>query len=505
MHRVRRWLALALIACRVCPPHAVAGITLDELPVVHRSKLTDPQLRSLHAICTLRAVDKGAPVFHAGEYGNACAIVLRGVLAPQAHGSVAAAIAHSQAGQHWKAIHDVTGLLFSKASPLAALKAAVAKEKAAMAAAPAQTPLKEPSGAAGLNGGNGNAHGSGGASATAGRSASPTHASPPHGHGPDAEMDPGSTKANQLGPGTAVGVAAMLVSDRGAKVAWHEHDDVVAAEPALVAMVPKGADLTAFIGVLPSFEQLLQRTAKARLLRTYGAALLGPQATSVQAQRRIISIADRCRLLHAKGGQVIAAHGDEPHALHVVVAGSVRAQRHRAADATPSKLPGGPRLVEGARTVAPGQAFGEAALLMRGAVCDATYRAGHTGATLLQVPRHLFSELLGKDRTLFAALHIKLLRHEARLVAILAHPRARAAFAGFVETVCGDSHSLDAYESMHAYAQLAPNGLAAAARTVGTSILGEFVREPSPRPIALSRDTRTGVLGNSTLPVDKGK
>ena len=102
--------------------------------------------------------------------------------------------------------------------------------------------------------------------------------------------------------------------------------------------------------------------------------------------------------------------------------------------------------------------------------------------------------MLGKDRTLLAALHIKLLKGEATLAAILAHPRARAAFAGFVEKVCSDHHSLDAYEAMHAYAQLAPSGLEAAARSVGESITSEFLREPAPREIQLSADVRRQVL-----------
>ena len=137
-------------------------------------------------------------------------------------------------------------------------------------------------------------------------------------------------------------------------------------------------------------------------------------------------------------------------------------------------------------------------------VSDATYRASGSSlggdTTLLELPRALFFDLLGKDRTLLAALHIKLLREDASLSAILAHPRSRAAFAGFIERVCYDRHSLEAYEAMHAYAQLGPNGLANAARAVGKSIVNDFLREPgpAPRPIELSSDTRSAI--QETLP-----
>lgn len=550
----------------------IAAVALDELPTVHRSRLTDPQLRTLSAVCTLRSVGKGQAVFHAGELGHAFAIVVRGVLAPAAHGAIAAAIGLAQAHQHWKAVHDVTSLL-SK-SPLSALKA-----KAATTASPPAIGAIADGSTAAVD-----------ASASAANGAAqprtppkvqvhdpnhgrPTPTSHPGSH-PRDPMEPGAMKLNQLGPGTPVGVAAMLVGDKGAHVAWLEHDDVVAAEPSLVAVINRGADLNAFLGIIPPFEQLLQRVAKARLLRTYGAALLGAQAASAQAQRKIVSIADRCRLLQAKAQQVITTSGEEVHSLHIVVAGTVRAQRkavahtaggaHHASPneehAKPSTNGGTPAVsaspsdgggevgaagangsstqmggavragevtvVEDTQTIAPGEAFGEGALLMRGTVCDATYRAGASGATLLQVPRHSFFELLGKDRTLLAALHIKLLRHEASLAAILAHPRARAAFAGFVERVCSDHHSLEAYaalpalplprhppalvptpprrahsslgvdgryEAMHAYAQLAPSGLAAAARTVGHAIHTEFIRHPAPRPIRLTDGTRRAV------------
>ena len=57
------------------------------------------------------------------------------------------------------------------------------------------------------------------------------------------------------------------------------------------------------------------------------------------------------------------------------------------------------------RNVSPGQSFGEGALLMHGAVCDARYQTGASGATLLEVPRHLFFQmLLRPSLTLFGLL-----------------------------------------------------------------------------------------------------
>ena len=381
-----------------------------------------------------------------------------------------------------------------------------------------------------------------------------------------------ATKAHQLGPGSIVGLTAMLVGEKGAVVQWHEHDDVVAAEPSLVAVIHKGYELQLFLTQLPASSELaLQRVVKARLLRTFAASMLGAQAQSAQAQRRLVSIADRCRLVQARGGQTIVPQGGEVNALHILVNGHVTARTKREGPGascntdsagrpigilkdgppagpleqlltpltTPTKKTGvvlgsarasegalgGPPFEDTIRVVTPGHCFGEGALLVRGAVCDATYKAADSGGCcLLEVPRHLFYQLLGKDRTLLAALHIKLLRTDASLAAILAHPRARAAFAGFVERVratrlspalscmhhpttltsnpsttpqvCGDHHSLDAYEAMRAYAQLSPNSLDAAARSVGESIIAEFMRPEGTlgvRPLQLSDAARRRV------------
>jgi len=148
------------------------------------------------------------------------------------------------------------------------------------------------------------------------------------------------------------------------------------------------------------------------------------------------------------------------------------------------------------RIIPAGHAFGEGALLMPGSVADSTYRSISAGCTLLVVPRPCFYQLLDKDMTLLAALHVKLLRGEASLKAILTHPRARAAFAGFLQKVCADYHSLDAYESMHAYARLSPAGLHHAARTVGEAIVTDFLLPSSPKPASVSEATRNTVLIN---------
>jgi CRP-like cAMP-binding protein len=511
-------------------------------------------------LCTLRAVDKGQPVFHAGELGNSIAIVVRGMLQPTCHGAVAAALAPSKADTHWKALSDVKGLLDlanqARGGEGGPNKSPTLAAKAAKAAAKKEGDSTDDAAA---GSGQQKAHDGGGGDAAGGVFAALAKRRKADGSDTDSSAN---SRGNQLGPGTPVGVATMMVGDTGAHVAWHEHDDVAAAEPSLVILVHKGLDLSSFLELLPkSMEDFLQRVARARLLRTFGASLLGPQANSAQAQRRLVSIADKCRLLHARGGEVVVHQGGDVGALHVVVAGSVKAatvkrrkalapaddddddgggggggggrgggaaipvtaadadtspaavvQRVSAAAAavfTPPTKAGGrgmsvvsedyPTAEETHtldRIVSAGQSFGEGALLMRGAVCDATYRAAPGGATLLEVPRHLFFQMLAKDRTLLAALHIKLLQQDASLSAILAHPRARAAFAGFVEKVCSDHHALDAYEAMHAYAKLAPAHLDAAARTVGESIIHEFVREPAPRPVQLSAEARSAALSS---------
>ena len=109
-----------------------------------------------------------------------------------------------------------------------------------------------------------------------------------------------------------------------------------------------------------------------------------------------------------------------------------------------------------------------------------------------QVPAVFFYQLVHKDLTLLAALHLKLLTKEARLTAILAHPRARAAFAAFLLKVEGDQHALECYESMHSYAHIhsSKTALAAAARVVGESILSDFILEHCSRPVPLSQATR---------------
>ena len=118
-------------------------------------------------------------------------------------------------------------------------------------------------------------------------------------------------KRNQMGAGCLVGLAAMLVGDRGASVAWHEHDDALGAEESLVAVVSRRHDLAGVLQLLPAVESMMHRTARARILRTFGAALLGSQAMTAQAQRRLVSIADKCKLLRRAPGQVIAHQGGE--------------------------------------------------------------------------------------------------------------------------------------------------------------------------------------------------
>ena len=175
------------------------------------------------------------------------------------------------------------------------------------------------------------------------------------------------------------------------------------------------------------------------------------------------------------------------------------------------------------RSLPAGVSFGEGALLMPGAVADSTYRAASSGCTLLEVPRTYFYQMIGKDLTLVSALHIKLLRDDASLKAVLTHPRTRAAFAGFLQIICGDENSLDAYEQvssfscclaallpllpypiallpsdplldtrdqMHAYAELIPAGLNAAARTIGQTILSTFLVDTCARPIDISVQAR---------------
>ena len=340
-----------------------------------------------------------------------------------------------------------------------------------------------------------------------------------------------SKQANQLAAGATVGMASLLVGPNGAACDWHKHDDAVAAERSLVAVVHKGHDLAALIEIVPELESVFMRTAKARLLRTFIAGLLGAPAASAQAQRRIVSIADKCTLKFSRPAQVICKQGERvdgacppvrvtsptnqhqlvpqalmvalgrrvcahqarfesrPNpplaALYIVVSGSVRA-----ISAEQMKLSHEPR------TVYAGHQFGEGALLMPNAVSDSTYRAATSGCTLLVVPRFYFYQLLDKDQTLLAALHVKLLRAESSLAAILTHPRTRSAFAGFLQMVCGDHFSLDAYESMHAYAYLAPAGLNFAARTVGESIMNDFLLDACPKPVGITPETRVSLLQN---------
>ena len=132
----------------------------------------------------------------------------------------------------------------------------------------------------------------------------------------------------------------------------------------------------------------------------------------------------------------------------------------------------------------PGQCFGEGALLLPSSVSDSTYRAAASGCTLLEVPSIYFYQMVDKDVTLVAALHLKLLHKAARLAAILAHPRAHATFAAFLHKVACDENALDAYEGVHAYARLRnTTPLAAAARVVGESIINDFFAEDCTRPV----------------------
>ena len=82
-----------------------------QMPMVAKAKLEEAPLRTLSALCSFRYVAKGDPVFHHGELGRSCAVVVSGVLQPACHGPVAAALGFSKAETHWKALHDVTSML----------------------------------------------------------------------------------------------------------------------------------------------------------------------------------------------------------------------------------------------------------------------------------------------------------------------------------------------------------------------------------------------------------
>ena len=90
---------------------STAAIGAAELPVVAASSLSEKQVRQISTICTFRYVPRGAPVLTAAERGHAFAVVVRGVVAPVAHGPVAAALPLSKADSHWKALSNVASML----------------------------------------------------------------------------------------------------------------------------------------------------------------------------------------------------------------------------------------------------------------------------------------------------------------------------------------------------------------------------------------------------------
>lgn len=58
---------------------------------------------------------------------------------------------------------------------------------------------------------------------------------------------------------------------------------------------------------------------------------------------------------------------------------------------------------------------------------------------------------------------------------------------------------------MHAYSQLTPNGLDKAARSVGESILAEYVREHAPRRIQLTEKTRRELIAFDDVRANGGR
>ena len=499
-----------------------SDIAASEIPMVVKARVTEPHDRLLTALCTFRYVRPGKPVFLKGEIGNAFAIVLRGVLQPTCHGAVAVALDFSSAEKHWKSL-----------KPVRNIKDALSKASGTASTSSADVPAGAGTGT-GTGGEGGSTTGAPAEMMAHSRNGEAQDKDVGYVGSDDKDVVNSTTKTNQLGPGSTIGVAAMLVGDDGAAVPWLDHDDAVTAEGAVVAIVNKGHELTQFLALLPpSSEIALQRVARARILRTFAAGMLGQAAQSAQAQRRLMSIADRCRLVFAAPGEVIVYQGAEVGALHIVVNGAVRATTRRQmtrnghsgavapnpASARPNSSlfapapakravqigtakvmhspAAAPAKPEVLRSITAGQAFGEAALLLRGALSDATYRAETegSGCAILEVPRHLFFQMLAKDRTLLAALHVKLLRNEASLAALLAHPIAKSAFYSFVSRMCGDSYSLIAYEAMQSYAKLGPKGFHAAAKSVGEGIVVEFLGDGA-RTLPLSNAIKEKVLSN---------
>ena len=189
-----------------------------------QAHLAPEGMRLLEHVCTYRYINIGEPLFYEGEIGNSFAIILEGVLQPSHHGAVSAPLANSSASKHWHALGTVTKLMAGSRIKLP------------------PNELTTPPG------------GGGPAKNKKPPPIAPTDSFATRVNNYSSEMDQETAstavaRANQLGPGHTVGMAALIVGDKGAACDWHRHDDAIAAERTLVAIITKGQDLQQMLEV----------------------------------------------------------------------------------------------------------------------------------------------------------------------------------------------------------------------------------------------------------------
>lgn len=187
------------------------------------------------------------------------------------------------------------------------------------------------------------------------------------------------------------------------------------------------------------------------------------------SDERLKNFAESAYLQPVKPSDLIFGEGEEPPAFFIVADGEVQASL--------SDEIGTRRPPVAEWTVHQGQYFGEVGLMLDDAPQLSTYRAGPDRCTLLALPKAAFLQLFGRDAGLLAELHIAMRGEESSLKAVLDHKGSRNLFTAYLRRNRGE-RALIFYEKVSQYRALEPSGFHAAARSVASGIIVEFLADP---------------------------
>jgi len=280
------------------------------------------------------------------------------------------------------------------------------------------------------------------------------------GRSPGPATRPGAKTVQRFGKGQYFGGATLFLDSRGST-------EAIATERTLVAYVEE-FNFPRFLSVDRSIEKKMVLEAKRRLLEAYrnhkGTAFF---ADMNDGALKVFS--EQSYLQPVKPSDLIYGEGEEPPAFFVVADGEVFAGLSDEIGTTR------PPVAEWSLQV--GQYFGEVGLMLSDRPQLTTFRAGPDRCTLLALPRSAFLQLFGNDTSLQAELQIAREGVETSLSAILDHKGARALFTEYLRRTRGE-RALIFFEKVSQYRMLAPSGFHAAAVSVASGIIVDFLTDP---------------------------